>query len=81
MPSLILSIGYKRKNHVKTLQIFRRQKRILGTVEDIDKRHELEEKMNEALGWTGLGACDGSSIGKEQWKFVILLWTLSLQKM
>ena len=35
----------------------------MGSVDDVDKRHRLEEKMNETLGWTGLGACDGGSIG------------------
>ena len=35
----------------------------MGTKEDVEKRHRLEERMNEALGWTGLGACDGGSIG------------------
>ena len=35
----------------------------LGTKEDAKKRHRLEERMNETLGWTGLGACDGGSIG------------------
>lgn len=34
-----------------------------GTGGDLDKRHALEERMNETLGWTGLGACDGGSIG------------------
>ena len=35
----------------------------MGTAEDVEKRHRLEARMNEALGWTGLGACDGGSIG------------------
>ena len=35
----------------------------MGTKEDVEKRHKLEERMNETLGWTGLGACDGGSIG------------------
>ena len=35
----------------------------MGTTEDLDKRHRLEERMNETLGWTGLGNCDGGSIG------------------
>lgn len=35
----------------------------MGTQEDIEKRHRLEALMNETLGWTGLGACDGGSIG------------------
>lgn len=34
-----------------------------GSKEDIDKRHKLEELMNSALGWMGLGNCDGGSIG------------------
>ena len=29
----------------------------------LKKRHRLEERMNETLGWSGLGACDGGSIG------------------
>jgi hypothetical protein len=35
----------------------------MGTTEDIEKRHRLEDRMNETLGWTGLGFCDGGSIG------------------
>jgi predicted DNA-binding WGR domain protein len=35
----------------------------MGTPEDIDKRYRLQEKMDETLGWTGLGHCDGGSIG------------------
>ena len=35
----------------------------MGKKEDIEKRHKLEERMNETLGWTGLGSCDGGSIG------------------
>jgi predicted DNA-binding WGR domain protein len=35
----------------------------MGTKEDVEKRYRLENRMNETLGWTGLGACDGGSIG------------------
>ena len=35
----------------------------MGTPEDLEKRHHLENRMNETLGWTGLGSCDGGSIG------------------
>ena len=35
----------------------------MGKKEDLEKRHRLEDRMNETLGWTGLGACDGGSIG------------------
>lgn len=34
-----------------------------GTSEDLDKRHALEDRLNETLGWTGVGHCDGGSIG------------------
>ncbi|MHC4671402.1 MAG: hypothetical protein ACYTBZ_02860 [Planctomycetota bacterium] len=34
-----------------------------GTNEDLSKRYALEDKLNELLGWTGLGLCDGGSIG------------------
>ncbi|MGX4641465.1 hypothetical protein [Massilia sp. SYSU DXS3249] len=35
----------------------------MGTGDDLEKRHRLEDRMNEILGWTGLGMCDGGSIG------------------
>lgn len=35
----------------------------MGNKDDIDKRHRLEDRMNETLGWAGLGNCDGGSIG------------------
>lgn len=35
----------------------------MGTVKDSEKRHRLEDRMNNTLGWTGLGHCDGGSIG------------------
>lgn len=34
-----------------------------GTDGDLDKRHRLEAKMDDILGWTGLGHSDGGSIG------------------
>ena len=34
-----------------------------GSEEDLDKRHRLENRMNETLGWTGLGHTDGGSTG------------------
>lgn len=37
----------------------------MGTQADLSKRHALEDRMNETLGWTGLGACDGGSIGSD----------------
>ncbi len=35
----------------------------MGTDVDIEKRQRLENRMNETLGWTGLGHCDGGSMG------------------
>lgn len=35
----------------------------MGSEGDLSKRHQVEDRMNETLGWTGLGACDGGSIG------------------
>jgi hypothetical protein len=34
-----------------------------GTPEDLEKRYRVEARLNELLGWMGLGACDGGSIG------------------
>ena len=34
-----------------------------GTEQDLDKRKRLEGKLDEILGWTGLGHTDGVSIG------------------
>ena len=35
----------------------------MGSTKDLEKRNALENRMNETLGWTGLGNCDGGSIG------------------
>jgi hypothetical protein len=35
----------------------------MGTTADVDKRTRLQKRMDETLGWTGLGHCDGGSIG------------------
>lgn len=35
----------------------------MGTAEDLQKRHALQDRMDETLGGTGLGFCDGGSIG------------------
>ena len=34
-----------------------------GTPAELAKRHALQDGMDETLGWTGLGHCDGGSIG------------------
>jgi len=35
----------------------------MGCEADVEKRHRLQKRMSETLGWTGLGGCDGGSIG------------------
>lgn len=35
----------------------------MGTPEDVEKRTRLQDRMNDFLGWNGLGHCDGGSIG------------------
>jgi predicted DNA-binding WGR domain protein len=35
----------------------------MGDSKDVDKRHALQDRMQEVLSWTGLGYCDGGSIG------------------
>ena len=37
----------------------------MGTTDDLDKRTRLQSRMDETLGWTGLGHCDGGSIGSD----------------
>ncbi len=34
-----------------------------GTEEELQKRHSLQDLMNDVIGWTGLGHCDGGSSG------------------
>lgn len=34
-----------------------------GSAEDLKKRHRVQDLMNECLGWTGNGHCDGGDIG------------------
>ncbi|HEX8463942.1 MAG TPA: hypothetical protein VF627_04925, partial [Abditibacterium sp.] len=34
-----------------------------GSDNDLKKRHKIEDLMDECLGWTGLGHCDGGEIG------------------
>jgi hypothetical protein len=34
-----------------------------GSTDDLDRRHKVEGVLNECLGWTGNGHCDGGDIG------------------
>jgi hypothetical protein len=45
-----------------------------GSEEDLEKRYAVEDVMNECLGWTGNGMCDGGDIGSGTiniWCFVV----------
>lgn len=35
----------------------------MGTLKDLKKRYRIQRRMDQTLGWTGLGHCDGGSIG------------------
>jgi len=35
----------------------------MGNAADLHKRHALEDRMNEVLGWVGLGQCEGGNSG------------------
>ncbi len=35
----------------------------LGSAADLGKRQALEDRLNELLGWVGLGQCEGGTIG------------------
>jgi hypothetical protein len=34
-----------------------------GSAGDLNKRHALEDRLNELLGWVGLGQCEGGNTG------------------
>lgn len=36
---------------------------VFGTEHELEKRYALQDRMDETLGWTGLGHCDGGSSG------------------
>ena len=57
-----LSEGYAEREELEVLLI---QYRLdsWGSVADLELRHKIEDLMNECLGWTGLGHCDGGDIG------------------
>jgi hypothetical protein len=73
--------GFKeisRKQHA-TLLIEYRVKG-MGTAEDLKKRHALQDRMQETLGWTGLGFCDGGSIGSGSMEVCCLVVDFKIAK-
>ncbi len=51
-----------------------------GTAEDLSKRHALEARMNGILGWSGLGHCDGGSIGSNTMEVCCFVVDFNLAK-
>jgi hypothetical protein len=51
-----------------------------GAPEDLDKRYALQDRMDETLGWTGLGHCDGGSIGSDSMEVCCLVVDFNLAK-
>jgi len=58
----MMSIGFRPIDDEFTLLI-EYEVEGMGDNDDVEKRHRLQDKMNETLGWSGLGHCDGGSIG------------------
>lgn len=56
-----VSLGYAEPSHNYTLLI-EYKLLALNSSDDRIKRSRLVERMNETLGWTGLGRCEGGSI-------------------
>jgi hypothetical protein len=52
----------------------------MGTSDDLEKRHALQERMDETLGWTGLGHCDGGSIGSGTMEVAVVVVDVELAK-
>ncbi|MEI9952889.1 MAG: hypothetical protein WDO74_28930 [Pseudomonadota bacterium] len=46
------------------LQVLRIEYRIqgMGSAADLSKRQALEDRLNEVLGWVGLGQCEGGNL-------------------
>ena len=52
----------------------------MGTSDDVDKMAKLEYELNEVLGWTALGKCDGNSIGSGTMEVCCFVVDYSLAK-
>lgn len=52
----------------------------LGTPADLDKRHDLEDALNEILGWNGLGHVEGGSIGSDSMEVGCMVVDFELAK-
>jgi len=56
--------GYRRIPNSKLQRlVIQYQVDEMGDADDLGKREKVEHLMNECLGWSGLGFCDGCDIG------------------
>ena len=51
-----------------------------GDTADLEKRQKLEGRLNETLGWTGLGHCDGGSIGSNTMEVCCMIVDFDIAK-
>jgi hypothetical protein len=51
-----------------------------GSSTALDKRHRLEARLDELLGWTGLGHCDGGSIGSGSMEVACIVVDVDIAK-
>lgn len=56
------NMGYNESSNLKKI-IIQYDIDGFGNEKDLFKRHKVEAIMNEELGWTGLGNCDGGDVG------------------
>ena len=52
----------------------------VGTKKDLSLRHALERRMDETLGWTGVGHCEGGSIGSGSMEFCCMVVDFKIAK-
>lgn len=51
-----------------------------GNSTDLQKRHALQARMDETLGWTGLGHCDGGGMGLGSMDVAVVVVDVDLAK-
>ncbi len=71
--------GFKELEDLRTLIIEYRLDS-WGKSSDLGRRAEIEDRMNELLGWTGLGHCDGGSIGSGSMEVCCLVVDFALAR-
>jgi hypothetical protein len=52
----------------------------MGSTADLDRRHQLEDRFNELVGWLGLGELDGGSIGSGTMEIALIVVDFEIAK-